>query len=110
TLAEHKQQTVSKNQRAKNRPHKKPRSKKDIQAAIRDKVKAGGKLEGKHHLQSLLFGLGMGTVVLIIFLFGFFNEVIIGPFIQPSRVEASTPLIVDSNSVAPSANPEVIIP
>jgi LPXTG-site transpeptidase (sortase) family protein len=48
-------------------------------------------------------------LVLIIFLFGFFNEVIIAPFIQPSRHAAATPLIV-SNTVSATATPEVIIP
>jgi LPXTG-site transpeptidase (sortase) family protein len=86
------------------------RSAKDVQEVIRDKVSAGGKLDAKHHLQSLLFGLGLGVIVIIIFLFGFFNEVIISPLIQPSRASASTPLIVSSNSVAPTSNPEVIIP
>ena len=85
------------------------RSKADVQKAIRDKVSAGGKLQAKHHLQSLLFGLGMGALVLIIFLFGFFNEVIIAPFIQPSRHAVDTPLIVN-NTVSASATPEVIIP
>ncbi len=85
------------------------RSKKEIQAAIRHHVTAGGQLEVKHHVQSLLFGLGMGFIVLIIFLFGFFNEVILAPFIQPSRATASTPLIV-SGTQAPSDKPEVIIP
>jgi sortase A len=87
-----------------------PRSSKDIQTTIRDKVTAGGKLQKKHHVQSLLFGLGMGLIVIIIFLFGFFNEVIIAPFVQPSRATAATPLIISSDSVAPSATPEVIIP
>jgi sortase A len=86
------------------------RSTADIRAAIKDKVTAGGKLEAKHHIQSLLFGLGMGAIVLIIFLFGFFNEVIIAPFIQPSRVAAATPLIISSDNVAPTTTPEVIIP
>jgi LPXTG-site transpeptidase (sortase) family protein len=86
------------------------RSTKDLQGAIRDKVSAGGKLETKHHLQSLLFGLGMGLIAVIIFLFGFFNEVIIAPFIQPSRAAAETPLILSGDSVAPTAGPEVIIP
>lgn len=86
------------------------RSPKDIQGALRDKVTAGGKLQTKHHVQSLLFGLGMGLIVIIIFLFGFFNEVIIAPFVQPSRAQAATPLIVSSDSIAPNANPEVIIP
>jgi LPXTG-site transpeptidase (sortase) family protein len=47
---------------------------------------------------------------LLVFLFGFFNEVIIAPFIQPSRHAAATPLIVSSSSIAPTATPEVIIP
>ncbi len=95
-----------------NRPKKlkDARSTQEVQAAIRHSVSAGGKLQAKHHLQSLLFGLGMGGVVVLIFLFGFFNEVIIAPFIQPSRVAAATPLIVSSTSVAATANPEVIIP
>jgi LPXTG-site transpeptidase (sortase) family protein len=86
------------------------RSANDVQAAIRQTVSAGGQLQAKHHLQSLLFGLGMGLIVVIIFLFGFFNEVIIAPFIQPSRVAAATPLIVSSNSIAPTSQPQVIIP
>lgn len=81
-----------------------------IKASIRETVTAGGKLQAKHHLQSLLFGLGVGTMAMVIFLFGFFNEVVIAPFIQPSRVTAATPLIISANSVAPSKNPEIIIP
>lgn len=106
-------QKLSKHKQEAARPRKlrDARSAEAVQAAIRHKVTAGGKLEAKHHLQSLLFGLGMGFVVLLIFLFGFFNEVVIAPFIQPSRVAAATPLIVSStNSVALAANPEVIIP
>ncbi len=103
-LAKHKQQA------AKPKRLRDARSTKDIQKAIRHTVTAGGKLEAKHHLQSLLFGLGMGTLVVLVFLFGFFNEVIIAPFIQPSRAQAATPLIVSSDSIAPTANPEIIIP
>lgn len=114
-LAEHKQQVVTSSKRAKTKAAKQrklrdARSSEEIQAAIRDKVTAGGKLEAKHHLQSLLFGLSMGFIVLLIFLFGFFNEVIIAPFIQPSRTSAATPLIVSTDSVPPTDNPEVIIP
>jgi LPXTG-site transpeptidase (sortase) family protein len=87
-----------------------PRPVRQIQSSLRNKVTAGGKLKAKHHVQSLLFGLGMGAVVIVIFLFGFFNEVFISPFIEPSRVAAATPIIVSSNSVAPSTTPEVIIP
>ncbi len=56
---------------------------------------------------SLVFGLGIGSLVIIIFLFSFFNERIIAPFIQPSRNAANIPIIA-SGSVGP--NPEVIIP
>lgn len=86
------------------------RSKSEVQAAIRHKVSAGGRLKAKHHLQSALFGLGMGTVVLLVFLLGFFNEVVIAPFIQPSRASGDAPLIVSSNSISPTSTPEVIIP
>jgi LPXTG-site transpeptidase (sortase) family protein len=113
-LAEHKQQATSTphaSERAKKpKKLKDVRSTSDIQHVVRDKVSAGGKLQTKHHVQSLLFGLGMGLLVLLVFLFGFFNEVIIAPFIQPSRHTAATPLIVSSSSIAPTATPEVIIP
>jgi len=109
-VAEHKQQARSGSQMSKPPKLRDARSSKEIQTALRNSVTAGGKLEAKHHIQSLLFGLGMGLIVVIIFLFGFFNEVIISPFIQPGRVAADTPLIVNSSSVAPSATPEVIIP
>lgn len=56
---------------------------------------------------SLLFGLGVGSLVIIIFLFSFFNERFIAPFIQPSRNTANIPIIT-SGTV--SGAPEVIIP
>lgn len=106
-LASHKQQAA----KPKPRQPRDSRSREAVRAAIRDKVSAGGKLETKHHVQSLLFGLGMGLIVLIIFLFGFFNEVVIAPFIQPGRAATNTPLIVNSgSSTVSAANPEVIIP
>lgn len=109
-LAERKHQVARPSQHA-TKPQKlrDARSKQQVRQAVRDKVSAGGKLQAKHHLQSLLFGLGMGLLVLIIFLFGFFNEVIIAPFIQPSRATTTTPLIVN-NTVSATATPEVIIP
>jgi LPXTG-site transpeptidase (sortase) family protein len=110
--AEHKHAVVKtgRHKPAKKRSLKDLRSPGAIQASIRDTVTGGGKLEVKHHVQSLLFGLGMGGIVVVIFLFSFFNEVIIAPFIQPSRVAAATPLIISADSVAPSKTPEVIIP
>ncbi len=86
------------------------RSPQNIKKTIVDHVSAGGKLNHKHHLQSLLFGLGSGLIVVIIFLFGFFNEVIIAPFIQPNRTASATPIIVDPNNVETSSTPQIIIP
>ena len=58
-------------------------------------------------LHSILFGLGTGSIVILIFLFSFFNERIIAPFIQPSRNSTNIPIISDSPV---STAPEVIIP
>jgi LPXTG-site transpeptidase (sortase) family protein len=108
TLAIHKHQ-ASRPSRSKPRLRD-ARNAQDIQAAIRHNITAGGKLEAKHHVQSLLFGLSMGAIVVLIFLFGFFNEVVLSPFIKPGRVSADAPLIVSNDTVAPSAKPEIIIP
>ncbi len=91
-------------------PTKERRSPKTIKRAIINNVSAGGTLKAKHHLHSLLFGLSMGAATLVILLFGFFNEVVIAPFIQPSRTASASPLIINGNGVAPTSNPEVIIP
>lgn len=62
-------------------------------------------------LKSLMFGLGVGSITIIIFLFGFFNERIIAPFIQPSRNTTNIPIITaGSNSHVASLAPEIIIP
>lgn len=76
---------------------------------IHKKVSANGQLKLKHHLQSLVFGFGMGAVVLLVVLFGFFNEYFIAPFIQPSRTVTDTPIIV-SDETANTATPTVIVP
>ncbi|HET9721435.1 MAG TPA: sortase [Candidatus Saccharimonadales bacterium] len=57
---------------------------------------------------SLLFGLGVGCIVILVFMFSFFNERIIAPFIQPSRNVGDIPII--SNGSAVGTTPEVIIP
>lgn len=88
------------------------RTRSQIKKQIVDKlgISEAQQKKAKQHFQSLLFGLGMGALVLVIFLFGFFNEVIIAPFIQPSRHVSATPIIVGTDSVATSDKPEVIIP
>lgn len=84
----------------------------DVQQDIKQRVsgKRKRKPTTKQHLQSLIFGLSIGFVAILVFLFGFFNEVIIAPFIQPARTSAATPLIITSDTVAPSSEPQVIIP
>lgn len=82
---------------------------KQLRKRVRDKVSANGHLQAKHHFQSLLFGLGMGLLVVVVLLFGFFNEYIIAPFIQPSRNVGATPVIV-SDVTATAAQPTVIVP
>ena len=67
------------------------------------------KLKAKQHFQSLLFGVGMGLIVVSILLFSFFNERFIAPFITPSRSVTDTPIIIDS-STAVSNEPKIIIP
>ena len=88
-----------------------PKRKTDtLRQTIRSRAASQPKLTLKHHVQSALFGLGMGMVVVFILLFGFFNEVFIAPFIQPSRSNTATPIIISSSTIAPSSTPEVIIP
>ncbi|HEX5447738.1 MAG TPA: class D sortase [Candidatus Saccharimonadales bacterium] len=62
--------------------------------------------------RSLLFGLGIGGITILIFLFGFFNERIIAPFIQPSRNTQNIPIIIggSSGSTAVGPAPEIIVP
>lgn len=89
-----------------------PRKPKDIRRTIRHHVQkrtAALSTAQKQNLHSLMFGLSTGFVVLLIFMFGFFNEMIIAPFIQPGRANA-TPIIIDNASIASSGKAEVIIP
>jgi len=81
--------------------------KKHIGQKVHSRSTAGQK--AKQHFQSLIFGLSLGFVTLIIFLFSFFNQMIIAPFIQPGRASA-TPIILDANGPAPTAEPQIIIP
>lgn len=86
-----------------------PRSVTEIKGQLVGKVRMRSKPKNPH-IQSLLFGLGMGTLVVVVMLFSFFNERIIAPFITPSRTVSSTPIITDPNSTAVGQDPKVIIP
>jgi len=82
----------------------------DVKNNIINKVSKRNKLSKKEHLRSILFGLGAGTIITLIMLFGFFNERFIAPLITPSRNVSSTPIVIDPNSTAVGPNPEVIVP
>lgn len=113
-VAEHKQKARNtpnfKTSKAVKRPKQDLRTPQAIRATVRNKVSANGKLTAKHHIQSLLFGLGVGAALIFVIMFTFFNETFLAPFIQPSRVSSATPIIVNTASVAPTADPQVIIP
>jgi LPXTG-site transpeptidase (sortase) family protein len=103
-LSEHKHEVI-KNSRSKSA------EKRSIKHSLKDKATANGQIKAKHNLQSLAFGLSVGAIFLLIFMFSFFNQVIITPFIEPSTLNANTPIILASgNNIAPSSTPEVIIP
>lgn len=82
----------------------------DVRRTITRNVQTRANLKARDHLKSLGFGLAAGFIVIAIFLFSFFNEIIIAPFIQPSRHVGSAPLIVDASTASAVSSPEVIIP
>jgi LPXTG-site transpeptidase (sortase) family protein len=83
-------------------------------AAVRDSISGTvtkrRTLQAKHHLKSLIFGLSFGAITLLILMFSFFNEVIIAPFLQPSRNVSATPIIVNPGTTIASDKDEIIIP
>lgn len=78
--------------------------------AIQSQAEIIRKTTRKQKIQSIVFGLGMGGLVTVILLFGFFNERFIAPFITPSRAVSSTPIIADPLSTEAGPDPEIIIP
>lgn len=87
-----------------------PRSVSDVRSEVLRKVSANGNLTAKHHIQSLFFGMGIATLVVVLVLFSFFNERFVVPFINPSQTVASTPIISDPNNNAVGPDPVVVIP
>ncbi len=82
----------------------------ELKRQLREKTKAqtARKLSAKQHFQSVLFGVGMGSLVVLVLLFSFFNERFIAPFITPSRQVSNTPIIIDTNAAV--AGQKIIIP
>lgn len=87
-----------------------PKSIHDIKEQLLGKIDKDARLRKNHHFRSLMFGLGAGSFVVLVFLFGFFNERFITPFITPSRSVSSTPIIIDPSSSSVSDEPKIIIP
>lgn len=88
-----------------------PQSVTDLKKKLAARVSADGRLSGKHHLKSLLFGIGAAGVVALIVVFMLFNQLFITPFISPSKTASSTPLIVDpSGQVSVGPETKIIIP
>lgn len=86
------------------------RSTREIKKSITQKVESSNQSGKPHPLKSLLFGAGIGVTVLAIALFGLFNELIIAPFIQPSRNVSATPIILNNDGIAADGTTKVIIP
>lgn len=91
------------------KPPNKPKSAAEIKKRVIQNVQKHGKKKAVQSLHSLAFGLSIGAFVIFIFLFSFFNDRFLAPFITPSRDVSAASLITDPNTPI-SNNPEVIIP
>jgi len=81
----------------------------EARGKITKKVNANGKLTKKDHFKSLLFGMGLSSVVGLVIVFVFFNQVFVAPFISPSQTVSATPII--GNITAPiGPESKIIIP
>lgn len=86
------------------------RSTQEIKQGIKQKIDTSA-IKDKHHpLRSLFFGASIGMAMLIVLLFGLFNEMIIAPFIQPSRNVSATPVILNNDGIAADGSSKIIIP
>lgn len=98
--------------------HKRPgfKPKKIAASDIKNKLKqtmrhqTEAQTKAKQHFRSLLFGLSLGGLAILVLMFSFFNEIVIARLIQPGGQSADTPIILNANAVAPSDEPQLIIP
>lgn len=87
------------------------RTAREVKASVKHKIKQSAVIQDKRHpLRSLIFGVGIGGFMLLVLLFGLFNELVIAPFIQPNRNVSATPIILEGNSMAADGTTKVIIP
>lgn len=96
------------------KPIQKPVSRqpaREVKNQLMGNMKPHKRLRDNHHIKAVVFGVGMGSLVVFIMMFSFFNERFITPFIRPSTNVSATPIIVDPNSNGP-VGPEakIIIP
>lgn len=82
----------------------------DVKKDLLSRVQNRSQNAWYQRFHSVIFGLGVGMIVLIIFLFSFFNERFIAPFITPSQNVSAQSLIIDPNGGSVGPNPLVIIP
>lgn len=93
------------------RPASRKRSVAEAKRAIVNHVHRSVNTKHRANIKSLLFGFSAGLLVVLILLFGFFNERFIAPFISPSRSVSGTSIISDPNNTkAASLDPKLIIP
>ncbi len=64
----------------------------------------------KGQLRSLAVGIASGAVVILIFLFTLFNEIIITPFIQPGRTDGRNSVALDQAGLPLDPSPKIRIP
>lgn len=79
-----------------------------IRERLLNKV-AGNSKRARANIKSMVFGLSVGGALLLVMAFGFFNERFIAPFITPSTVLSSTPLIIDDDTPV-GEEAKIIIP
>lgn len=89
----------------------KTEAQKNLKNKILKKINADGKLTYKHHLKSVLFGLGLASCFALLTGFTLFNQLFIAPFVTPSINASSTPIIIPGGvTVNVSPEPKLIIP
>jgi sortase A len=90
--------------------HEEPRTIETIKSELLRRVSSSKPGKRGHAGHSLLFGLGMGSLVAVLMLFSFFNERFIAPFVTPSKSVSNTPIIIDPSTTAVGPEPKIIIP
>lgn len=81
-----------------------------VKKELTRKIAKKPKLKWYQNFKSLLFGITVGFLAVLIFLFGFFNDRFIAPFVTPSRTVGAQSLIIDPTGASVGPDPIIIIP